>query len=388
MAADVYTFAGPVDFLGNEARDFCFQALPARPSSPYFGQVILNTATGVVEVWNGSGWLSIQGGGGNLTSVTLTTPSGMQVSNGSTQTLSAPGTFALSVGVVGMVKGGGGGFAQAVAGTDYVDPAGSYSNPTWLASLAGSKVTGDIAGRASGLTAQLAESGVTGLINDLAARELLANKGIASGYAALDSAGKVPLTQIPAGIVNSLQFQGMWDAAANAPALASGVGTKGQFYIVNVAGTTNLDGIASWLANDWAIFTGTTWEKVSGNDAAVISVANRTGSILLTVADVAGALAAANNLSELTDKPLARSTIGAPGEYTTTVGDGATTTFTISQATHGLAANQTNDVSVKRVSTGGIVVPGISVAANGDVTLTFSPAPTTAQYRVTIRGKT
>jgi hypothetical protein len=42
-----------------------------------------------------------------------------------------------------------------------------------------------------------AEADVTGLVADLAARELSANKGTANGYASLDAAGIVPLTQLP-----------------------------------------------------------------------------------------------------------------------------------------------------------------------------------------------
>ena len=35
------------------------------------------------------------------------------------------------------------------------------------------------------------------------------------------------------------------------PTLASGVGTQGHYYIVSVAGTTNLDGVTDWQVGDW-----------------------------------------------------------------------------------------------------------------------------------------
>ena len=47
---------------------------------------------------------------------------------------------------------------------------------------------------------------------------------------------------IPAGLV----FQGTWNASTNTPTLTSGSGTTGNFYIVSVAGSTNLDGITDW----------------------------------------------------------------------------------------------------------------------------------------------
>ena len=52
-------------------------------------------------------------------------------------------------------------------------------------------------------------------------------------------------------------YQGTWDALTNSPPLASGIGIKGQYYVVSVAGNTNLDGITDWQVGDWAVFNGT-----------------------------------------------------------------------------------------------------------------------------------
>jgi len=57
-------------------------------------------------------------------------------------------------------------------------------------------------------------------------------------------------------------FQSVWNATTNTPALVSGIGTKGYYYIVSVAGTTNLNSITDWNIGDWAIFDGTVWRKV------------------------------------------------------------------------------------------------------------------------------
>ena len=70
---------------------------------------------------------------------------------------------------------------------------------------------------------------------------------------------------IPAGLV----FQGTWNAATNTPTLASGTGTTGNFYIVSVAGSTNLDGITDWKVGDWAVFieqgASDQWEKIDNS---------------------------------------------------------------------------------------------------------------------------
>ena len=66
-------------------------------------------------------------------------------------------------------------------------------------------------------------------------------------------------------------FKGTWDANTNTPTLASGTGTKGDWYLVSVAGSTNLDGITDWEIGDNAIFNGTTWNKVDNTDGTTIS---------------------------------------------------------------------------------------------------------------------
>jgi hypothetical protein len=67
-----------------------------------------------------------------------------------------------------------------------------------------------------------------------------------------------------ANALGALNYKGTWDAAANTPTLASGVGTQGDYYVVSVAGTTDLDGITNWGVGDWAAFNGSVWQRVEG----------------------------------------------------------------------------------------------------------------------------
>jgi trimeric autotransporter adhesin len=79
-------------------------------------------------------------------------------------------------------------------------------------------------------------------------------------------------------VTGSLNYSGAWDASTNNPALASGVGTKGDYYVVSVSGSTNLDGITSWVVSDWAVFNGTVWQKVDNSEIIYVSnVATGTG---------------------------------------------------------------------------------------------------------------
>ena len=80
---------------------------------------------------------------------------------------------------------------------------------------------------------------------------------------------------LTAGQVN---YKGTWDAAANSPTLVSppAATTKGDYYVVSVAGTQFT---ISFAVGDWIISNGTAWEKVDLTDA-VSSVFGRTGAVV------------------------------------------------------------------------------------------------------------
>ena len=110
--------------------------------------------------------------------------------------------------------------------------------------------------------------------------------GAALGVATLDASGKVPLSEIPDSIIGALSYQGTWNASTNTPTLTSSVGTKGYYYVVSVAGTTNLNGITDWQVGDWAVYNGTAWQKIDNTDS-VTSVNGFTGAVVLTTTNIA-----------------------------------------------------------------------------------------------------
>lgn len=109
--------------------------------------------------------------------------------------------------------------------------------------------------------------------------------GVALGVATLDASGKVPLSEIPDSIIGALSYQGTWNALTNTPTLTSSVGTKGYYYVVNVAGTTDLNGITDWQVGDWAVYSGTAWQKIDNTDG-VTSVNGLTGAVVLTTTNI------------------------------------------------------------------------------------------------------
>ena len=80
----------------------------------------------------------------------------------------------------------------------------------------------------------------------------------------IDSLGRFFNVQsFPSALTNNL---GLWDANANTPAIASGVGNAGDFYQVSVGGTTDIDGINVWGVDDYIWFDGSTntWQRIIG----------------------------------------------------------------------------------------------------------------------------
>ena len=89
--------------------------------------------------------------------------------------------------------------------------------------------------------------------------------------------GKVNWVNYEAG----LTYEGTWDATnnttnglSNSPALVSGTGVSGHFYIVNVAGNTILDTNSDWHVGDWAVFLDeggqpAAWQKIDNTSALV-----------------------------------------------------------------------------------------------------------------------
>lgn len=121
-------------------------------------------------------------------------------------------------------------------------------------------------------------------------------EGVANGVATLDGSGKVPIGQIPDAVIGALNYQGTWNATTNSPTLTSSVGTKGFYYVVSVAGSTNLNGVTDWQVGDWAVYNGTAWQKVDNTDG-VTSVNGYTGAVVLTQPDIAGTVPTSRTIS-------------------------------------------------------------------------------------------
>ncbi|CAB4157294.1 Collagen triple helix repeat [uncultured Caudovirales phage] len=87
------------------------------------------------------------------------------------------------------------------------------------------------------------------------------------------------------GGTSGLTYKGTWNASTNTPTLIASSGTNGDYYIVSVAGTTDLNGITDWQPGDWVIFNGTVWQKIdqswatAGVNNNITSMTGITGGI-------------------------------------------------------------------------------------------------------------
>ena len=96
------------------------------------------------------------------------------------------------------------------------------------------------------------------------------SQGVDAKYAALALTDAfaffVPPVAATSEVIDALAYQGVWNATTNSPTLASSDGTKGYFYKVTTAGSTELDDVTSWAVNDYAVFDGTEWlQSVNSN---------------------------------------------------------------------------------------------------------------------------
>ena len=124
---------------------------------------------------------------------------------------------------------------------------------------------------------------------DLAERIKVITNGGGTSQTVIDDLAslqaQIDVLEAEIALLTSLTYKGTWNASTNTPTLASGVGDKGDYYVVSVAGSTNLDGITDWQPGDWAIFNGTEWQKIdqswaiAGANDNITSMTGITGGI-------------------------------------------------------------------------------------------------------------
>ena len=126
--------------------------------------------------------------------------------------------------------------------------------------------TGQVNSVVSGNTSTLSHSGtIDKVLTPVTAAVSNGGASLATGDQIYDFvAGQI--ANIPSG----LSFEGNWNASTDSPDLSGATPDNGQFWIVSVAGSTDLDGITDWEVGDWAIYVSTGagtdgWQKVDNS---------------------------------------------------------------------------------------------------------------------------
>lgn len=80
---------------------------------------------------------------------------------------------------------------------------------------------------------------------------------------------KIDTKWLPDSIFGQLEYKGVWDPSTNSNKEA----VKGYYYIANASGTINPDNSTSGIeynVGDWAVYNGTSWDKVDNTDAVTM----------------------------------------------------------------------------------------------------------------------
>lgn len=135
---------------------------------------------------------------------------------------------------------------------------------------------------------------------------------------------------LSASAIGAVSYQGTWNASTNNPTITSGVGTKGYYYVVSVAGTTSIDGESLWGVGDWIIFNGTAWQKVDGGDTGLFTSVS-SASYQLSSSGITTETTTARTLSASDNGKVIYCTNGSTVTITTASGLGAGFSVTIVQ---------------------------------------------------------
>ena len=175
--------------------------------------------------------------------------------------------------------------------------------------------------------------------------------------------------------IGALNYKGTWDASTNNPTLTSSVGTKGDYYVVSVSGSTNLNGITDWVVGDWAVFNGSIWQKVDNSEVIYVSnVATGTGLTggpITTTGTISLANTAVTPASYGAANTVATFTVDQQGRLTAA----ANVTIAIANtAVSGLGTVSTQDSNNVTITGGTMNVQAINVASTTTANATYGIA--------------
>ena len=398
-------YLAPIDMNKNEIQNAIFQKLATAPANPVKGQFYFNTTDNVLYVYNGTSWISAMSQG----ETNYNNLSNIPVTNAGSSTISTPGIYRTTTsnttfsGIYKDVEHLGalviydGTHAIEIYGADV-----KYHGPTsssevidiidTLNDLGNNKVTKNNA--ITGATKAKITYDSKGLVTggeDLSASDIpdlsatyipQTAKGAVNGVAELDSSGLVPSSQLPSYVDDVIDLLAITDTAPSTCA-------KGDKYF----NTTSSKIFTATAANTWGATGKTPEAGVIYVNLADNSTYRWSGSAMvkisnpLDIATISEAQTGTNDTKVMTPlkvkQALAWQYTGLLQNYSyvATIGDGTSTSITVNHnfSTHNvMVAVYENNEPYQQV------YPDIYMPSPRAVTLEFSTAPTTNQYKVYI----
>jgi len=326
---------------------------------PTNGQLLIGNGTGYnlanitagsgIVVTNSAGGITIAStaGGGSVTSVNVSggttglTTSGGPITGAGTITLA--GTLAIANGGTGATTDSGARSAlgvpsntgtgasgtwginitgNAATATNGVVTTGSYANPAWITSLAGSKITGDISGNAANVTGTVAiGNGGTGATTAALARTALdvptRSGGDATGTWAINVTGNAGTATN--GVVTTGSYSNpSWITALAGSKITGNITGNAANVTGTVAVANGGTGQTSYTDGQLLIgnSTGNTLSKATLTAGSGISIANGNGSITITATGSAGTVTSVSGSGGTTGLSLTGGPITTSGTLT------------------------------------------------------------------------
>ena len=163
-----------------------------------------------------------------------------------------------------------------------------------------------------------------------------------------------------------------WAQFSGAGSVVAGAGLTKTGSTLDVIGTANRITVAADSVDISTAYVG----QASITTLGTITTGVWTGTTI----------AVANGGTGQTTAKAGRETgLGAAGYYSSAT-HGAGTTITITAATHGLRASRGLVVQCQTEADGAVIIPDVTVAANGDITVTFANSMSANSVRVTVTG--
>jgi hypothetical protein len=225
-------------------------------------QTFTNKSGNISQWTNDSGYIT-SGSLPTVSNATITLAAGDVLDGGGTFTLNQSGnetiTFDLATGGAGAATYG------STSDSIKIDTItlDAYGRVTAVATGA----TGQVNSVSSGSSTTISTGGnaINPTVSAVTAAVANAGTALATGDQIYDF-----VTGQIANIPSGLSFEGNWNANTDSPDLSGLSPDNGQFWIVSVAGNTDLDGITDWEVGDWAIYVSTGagtdgWQKVDNS---------------------------------------------------------------------------------------------------------------------------